>query len=332
MALRVLLADESSSIKRVMQLALQDFGVEVKAVPVGLDVVSVARSWNPDIVFVDTLLAKMSGYEVSAELKTTTDLKHLPVVLMWSSFIDVDEKKALASQANRRLEKPFDAETLRSIVKELVPTVQDNTLSNYLSFPNLPDFVEKDYVQKQEAPPAHFAGSSHYSAQHPTPDNGTILLSDMGEMDDPEDFSQVPLPKLQGSLNSSHSSMSAGPEEPWETDNLDRFKIQMPKDDYGNFEENFGDIEEAPIVVAGSGHANQEMQLGDLDNLNPDSRTVHRPSTGTAALDPAVVEQVLREQVRAVLQEIAWKILPDIGERIVREEIQKLLKDAEKLS
>jgi CheY-like chemotaxis protein len=69
MALRVLLADESSTIKKVMQLALQDFGVEVKAVPIGVDVVQVAKSFEPDIIFADILLAKMNGYEVSKATK-----------------------------------------------------------------------------------------------------------------------------------------------------------------------------------------------------------------------------------------------------------------------
>ena len=68
MALRVLLADESSTIKKVMQLALQDFGVEVKSVPIGLDVSQAAKSFRPDIIFADVLLAKKSGYDVSAEL------------------------------------------------------------------------------------------------------------------------------------------------------------------------------------------------------------------------------------------------------------------------
>jgi len=50
MALRVLLADESSTIKKVMQLALSDFAVEVRSVPVGFDVLPVAQNFKPDIV------------------------------------------------------------------------------------------------------------------------------------------------------------------------------------------------------------------------------------------------------------------------------------------
>ena len=49
MALRVLLADESSTIKKVIQLALQDFGVDVKSVAVGLDVVLSCEASDPTL-------------------------------------------------------------------------------------------------------------------------------------------------------------------------------------------------------------------------------------------------------------------------------------------
>ncbi len=143
MALRVLLADESTSIKKVMQLALQDFGVEVKSVPIGLDVLPVAKSWSPDIIFVDVLLSKKSGYDVCADIKSDPQTAKTPVVLIWSGFMDLDEKKASSSGASLRLEKPFDAKTLREIVRSLVPPTRDNAISEYLSFPERPDFLER---------------------------------------------------------------------------------------------------------------------------------------------------------------------------------------------
>src|SRR5690348_5203904 len=108
MALRVLLADESSTIKKVFQLALQDFAVEVRPVNVGLDVLTVAQGFQPDIIFIDILLQKKNGYEVSAELKQDAQLKSVPVVLMWSGFMELDDDKFQASLANAKLEKPFD--------------------------------------------------------------------------------------------------------------------------------------------------------------------------------------------------------------------------------
>ena len=149
MALRVLLADESSTIKKVFQLALQDFAVEVRSVNLGPDVLNIARSFKPDILFADVLLQKRNGYEVCMEIKNDASLKNVPVVLMWSGFMELDEDKVQAAQANGRLEKPFDVEALRKIVQDLVPKTRSQRLSSYLQFPKLPDFQDPR-AQQQE--------------------------------------------------------------------------------------------------------------------------------------------------------------------------------------
>ncbi|MFN9068719.1 MAG: response regulator, partial [Bdellovibrionales bacterium] len=146
MALRVLLADESSTIKKVMQLTLQDFDVDVRGVSVGLDVLSVTKTFRPDIVFADVLLAKRSGYEVCHDLKNDSTTNQIPVVLMWSGFMEIDEQKARMCGADRRLEKPFDPSELRDLVQELVRKTRDNPVSSFIQFPPLPEF--------QESPPA----------------------------------------------------------------------------------------------------------------------------------------------------------------------------------
>ena len=160
MALRVLLADESTTIKKVMQLALQDFAVEVKAVHSGVDVLEVARTFKPDIVFADVLLQKKNGYEVCHDLKSDSQLSSIPVVLMWSSFMDLDEKLANGSGANRRLEKPFDIENLRTIVLELVPRTRDQKLAHFLRFPDsFAEPMKSEEKSKQEAKPKTAPGT-----------------------------------------------------------------------------------------------------------------------------------------------------------------------------
>jgi hypothetical protein len=43
-----------------------------------------------------------------------------------------------------------------------------------------------------------------------------------------------------------------------------------------------------------------------------------------------MVEKVIREEAREVIESICWKMLPEIAERVVREEINKILRDSEK--
>ncbi len=195
---------KSSTIKKVMHLALSDFGVEVKAVPVGLDVLSVAKSYKPDIVFADVLLTKRNGYEVCSDLKNDPETTHIPVVLMWSGFMEIDETKAVECRANRRLEKPFDADHLRSLVNDLVPKTKSNPVSNYLAFPEMPQF--------EETPGA--ADEKIYAI--PEIDESEASL----EMPD-EEFSSVPLttPKM----------VDEHDEGGWAHQDLTKFKIQVPE-------------------------------------------------------------------------------------------------------
>ncbi|MEZ4873484.1 MAG: response regulator [Bdellovibrionales bacterium] len=156
MALRVLLADESPTIKKVFQLALQDFAVEVKSVNVGLDVKHVVEEFHPDIVFADILLQKQNGYDVCTELKSSASTQQVPVVLMWSGFMDLDEEKFKASAADGRIEKPFDVQSLRNLIQTHVPKTTKQTLSEYLSFPKMPEFDEeprRDHKEEPSIPP-----------------------------------------------------------------------------------------------------------------------------------------------------------------------------------
>src|SRR5688572_12893058 len=120
MSLKVLLADDSAAIKKVVQLSLQDYGVELKSVGSGKDVMDVARSFKPDIAFVDVLLPHKTGYEIASEMKKDTQLNKTPVVMLWSSFMAFDEGKFKASGAEDKLEKPFEVSGLRSIVAKYV--------------------------------------------------------------------------------------------------------------------------------------------------------------------------------------------------------------------
>jgi CheY-like chemotaxis protein len=359
MALRVLLADESTSIKKVMQLALQDFGVEVKSVPIGIDVVPVAKSWTPDIVFADVLLAKKSGYDVSLELKNDPTLKEIPVVLMWSGFMDIDEARATASKANRRLEKPFDADTLRGLVKDLVPNTSSNSISDFLAFPKLPEFIENT-PPFPETLPATSVLSEDLEKQSRNP----------FEVEEPEDFAQVPLPKTLDKMDLEVTSLSSAnalpddfilqPEAPeagagtgWSSGNLDRFKIQIPNDDITpeDLEDEHEHSKSFSIELAGGGEISVEelsppTGSRNLETFSSEKTVKKAPSTpkpsneqrasassqSMPAMDPAAMEELLREQARLILTDLAWKMMPDMVERILKEELQKLLKEAEKLS
>ena len=150
MALKVLLADESTSIKKAFQLALSDYGVEVKSVPSGLDVLSVSLDFRPDIIFADVLLTKKSGYEVCKEVKSNPELSKTPIILMWSNFMEFDINLATQSGFTDKLEKPFDTEMLRAKVNTYVAKTKKHPLHGMVELPQMPSFIESESVIRQK--------------------------------------------------------------------------------------------------------------------------------------------------------------------------------------
>jgi CheY-like chemotaxis protein len=293
MALRVLLADESSTIKKVFQLALQDFGVEVRSVNIGLDVATVATSFKPDIIFADVLLQKKNGYDVCAELKGDIALKSIPVVLMWSGFMELDEDKFEASQANQQLEKPFDVTTLRKIITELVPRTQKQKLSQFLSFPK---------TQTEAAKEADEPGEEPITAEAE------------------EDFQQVSIPKMKGTDKYKLDLKPEDYEVPLEPsgDTQVREDISLTNlsgtvvlDDEAE-ELSTDDVVQMPVAQA---HSPGENRTG------PPSVT---PSAN--ALSSEQLEEIVRRQSQEVIESVVWKVVPELAKQIIERELNRLLK------
>ncbi|WP_295901164.1 response regulator [uncultured Bdellovibrio sp.] len=365
MALRVLLADESSTIKKVMQLALSDFAVEVKAVPVGLDVLAVTKTFKPDIIFADVLLTKRSGYEVCADIKNDPETSHIPVVLMWSGFMEIDEAKATDCKADRRLEKPFDADHLRSIVNDLVKKTKANPVSDFLTFPQMPDFEETP----EEISPAPVQNENIYAIPE-AKEESFLNIPEVEDVDaNPlevadEEFSAVPLTATP-KMTEEHD------EGGWAHQDLTKFKIQLPENETGDFASKFvipqdDELSHAHIEVAGdfeeisfekperevtktkapvgtdSFVSKVEKSVKDqmMETLQK-GRAATPPSAAPSSnaqpntqskmdLNSNMMEKIIREEAREMIESICWKVIPEIAERVIREEINKILKDTEK--
>lgn len=132
-------------------MGLQDFGAEVKSVHNGLDVIQVAEKFQPHIIFADILLQKKNGYEVSEEILGHASLAAVPVVLMWSSFMELDQKKYEACGARGELEKPFDVEVMRKLISQLVESTKDQQIASFLEFPKA---IKSFFVEDKNTPHA----------------------------------------------------------------------------------------------------------------------------------------------------------------------------------
>lgn len=359
MALRVLLADESSTIKKVFQLALQDFAVEVQPVNMGLDVLGVAKKFKPDIVFADILLQKRNGYDVSSDLKHDQDLSSTPVVLMWSGFMEMDEDKFQASQADGRLEKPFDVKTLRKVIHDLVPKTKTQKLSGFLSFPKMPEFIgdgslKPSQASSPEPTPAESQPAKDWSMEDFDP-------PPLEEAEAPEEaFQAVPLPSKKEEApapveNPDDFLNDDEDDSRWQRQDISRFKMNQ---DLTSLEEEepvtYIDPNESAEVAleaeAGSagaqlddlgsnseirtvefeGDPDQELEVEESAQASEDSSAV--PAGGSLkGLSEEKLEEIIRAQSKEVIEAVVWKVVPEIAAQIVERELKRLLDERDQL-
>ena len=106
---KLLLADDSITIQKVVDLTFADEGVSVVCVNNGREAIERLQEFTPDIVLADVFMPQISGYEVCEYIKQNEKLKHIPVMLLVGSFEPFDEEEARRVGANETLTKPFQS-------------------------------------------------------------------------------------------------------------------------------------------------------------------------------------------------------------------------------
>ena len=106
---KLLLADDSATIQKVIDLTFADEGVQVVSVSTGQEAIERLQEVRPDVVLADVFMPSPNGYEVCEYVKTNEQLKHIPVMLLVGSFEPFDEVEARRVGADDILTKPFQS-------------------------------------------------------------------------------------------------------------------------------------------------------------------------------------------------------------------------------
>src|SRR3954468_2449492 len=94
MSRKLLLADDSVTIQRVIEMTFAGEDIQVLTVGDGEEAIARIPIEKPDIVLADIAMPKRSGYEVSAFVKGNAGLANTPVLLLAGAFEPVDDAKA----------------------------------------------------------------------------------------------------------------------------------------------------------------------------------------------------------------------------------------------
>lgn len=127
---KLLLADDSVTIQRVIELTFADEDVQVVAVGNGQEAIDRVQRDKPDIVLADVGMPDRNGYEVAAFIKGNPALANIPVVLLTGAFEPIDEGRARSVGCDGVLVKPFEPQLVISRVKDLLAGKQPSGMWN----------------------------------------------------------------------------------------------------------------------------------------------------------------------------------------------------------
>jgi CheY-like chemotaxis protein len=114
---KLLLADDSITIQKVVDLTFADEGVSVVCVNNGREAIEWLSEFQPDVVLADVFMPEVNGYQLCEYIKQNHKFKHIPVMLLVGSFEPFDEEEARRVGADDTLTKPF--QSIRRLIEKV---------------------------------------------------------------------------------------------------------------------------------------------------------------------------------------------------------------------
>src|SRR2546428_7783278 len=156
---KILLADDSITIQKVVELTFSDGDYEVIAVNNGAKAIQKLAEMRPDIILSDIIMPEKNGYEVCEFVKSHPEFRNIPVVLLTGTFEPFDPDRADKAGCDAVVTKPFESQSLIHKVEELI----EHSKTQAPTAPGAPSPFAGE-SQAAAAPPDQFATGTFQSS------------------------------------------------------------------------------------------------------------------------------------------------------------------------
>lgn len=123
MTRKILIVDDETHLRSLIHQALEeleDEGVELRSAADGDEAVAAIESWRPDLVFLDVMMPKKSGFDVCLHTKHTLGLTGVFVILLTAKGQKYDRQRGREVCADLYMTKPFDPDVLLDKAREVL--------------------------------------------------------------------------------------------------------------------------------------------------------------------------------------------------------------------
>ena len=137
MTIRILVADDSITIQKIVAMAFENEDAEVEGIDDGQEAFDKVPDFKPDIVLADVDMPGLDGFELCQKIKGDPELANIKVLLLASDFEDFDEGRFKECQAENYISKPFKSDDIVKMVTQVM------TGENAPETPEFPDSIEE---------------------------------------------------------------------------------------------------------------------------------------------------------------------------------------------
>ena len=126
-SIKVLVIDDSNTIRRSAEMFLRQAGFEVILAEDGFDALAKISDHQPRVIFVDIMMPRLDGYQTCALIKQNSLLKVTPVIMLSSKDGVFDRARGRLAGSDRYLTKPFTKEALIDTVNAYLRPAAPNS-------------------------------------------------------------------------------------------------------------------------------------------------------------------------------------------------------------
>ncbi len=119
--LKIMIIDDSKTIRRTAENLLKKAGCEVVTATDGFEALSLVADHHPDLIFVDIMMPRLDGYQTCALIKNNKTYSDTPVVMLSSKDGLFDRAKGRLAGSDQYLTKPFSRDELLDAIRRHIP-------------------------------------------------------------------------------------------------------------------------------------------------------------------------------------------------------------------
>jgi CheY-like chemotaxis protein len=352
MAKKILLAEDSITMQKIVQMTFAAEDFVITAVSSGEEAIQQAREAKPDLLIADLSMEGKGGYDLCAAVKADPDLADLPVLLLHGNAAPLDPVKAKSSKADGDIAKPFETQALIDKAKELTaatpvaakevrrvqalaPPIEDIVIDTAsLGAPAKPAEPPKPAVPprpvapaakpappepaKPAAPPARIAAAPKPAVAAPKPPAAPARPAIPPAK--PAVPARPPAPSRAATPARPVPAVAAAPAQEMEI--CIEAEPPPPKEVVGpSFESTFDQGPIVPAVRTPVAPAKPELPPPPPGMPLPGLKPAVKPGE---PYEPGAYDAIATLS-REVIERIVWEVVPDLAERIIREELDRLV-------